>query len=218
MGNSASKKKKKEQEAQKKAAARAANKKSGSSGTGASTAKKNPPVKRPSQVVQHKVCLTDFVLLTTVGKGSFGKVIQVRKKDSGQIYAMKVLKKAQVLKRKQYEHTMAERHILEEVCLFVFFFKSNYFFYIRSSLSFCFARCVLFKETWKQKTEAQTKTNDSRAHTFFFSYIYFFFFFLLHLPPPPSSSTFLLLFSDRTSFHCLPSFCFSNGCKVIYGL
>ena len=112
MGNSASKKKKKEQEAQKKAAARAANKKSGSSGTGASTAKKNPPVKRPSQVVQHKVCLTDFVLLTTVGKGSFGKVIQVRKKDSGQIYAMKVLKKTHVLNKRQVEHTMSERYVL----------------------------------------------------------------------------------------------------------
>ena len=126
MGNSASKKKKKEQEAQKKnAAARAANKKSGSGAATSSTGTKNPPVKRASQVVQHKVCLSDFVLLTTVGKGSFGKVIQVRKKDSGQIYAMKVLKKAQVLKRKQYEHTMAERHILEEVCLFVCFFFFN---------------------------------------------------------------------------------------------
>ena len=50
-----------------------------------------------------------------MGKGSFGKVIQVRKKDSGQIYAMKVLKKAQVIRRKQYEHTMTERHILEEI-------------------------------------------------------------------------------------------------------
>ncbi|KAH9261446.1 hypothetical protein BASA81_000090 [Batrachochytrium salamandrivorans] len=62
-----------------------------------------------------KVNLDDFMLLKTVGKGSFGKVIQVRKKDTGKIYAMKVLKKDQVIKRKQYEHTMAERRILEEV-------------------------------------------------------------------------------------------------------
>ena len=34
--------------------------------------------------------LTDFVLIKVVGKGSFGKVMQVRKKDSGVIYAMKV--------------------------------------------------------------------------------------------------------------------------------
>jgi len=64
---------------------------------------------------KRKVSLDDFVLLKTVGKGSFGKVIQVRKKDTGRIYAMKVLKKDQVIKRKQYEHTMAERRILEEI-------------------------------------------------------------------------------------------------------
>jgi len=28
--------------------------------------------------------------LTLIGKGSFGKVMQVQKKDSGEIYAMKV--------------------------------------------------------------------------------------------------------------------------------
>ncbi len=32
----------------------------------------------------------DFDLLTVIGKGSFGKVLQVRKRDTGQIYAMKV--------------------------------------------------------------------------------------------------------------------------------
>jgi len=32
----------------------------------------------------------DFELLRLVGKGSYGKVFQVRKKDTGQIYAMKV--------------------------------------------------------------------------------------------------------------------------------
>lgn len=53
--------------------------------------------------------------MTVVGKGSFGMVIQVKKKDDGKIYAMKVLKKEHVLKRKQVEHTMAERRILEEI-------------------------------------------------------------------------------------------------------
>ena len=62
-----------------------------------------------------RVNLDDFVLVKTVGKGSFGKVIQVKKKDTGAIYAMKVLKKEQVIKRKQFEHTMAERRILEKI-------------------------------------------------------------------------------------------------------
>lgn len=84
----------------------------GSSAEGKNSGKKAP---RPSLVAQKKVTLEDFELLTTVGKGSFGKVLQVRYKDNGQIYAMKVLKKAQVIKRKQYDHTMAERRILEEI-------------------------------------------------------------------------------------------------------
>lgn len=64
---------------------------------------------------KNKMRLSDFVLIQTVGKGSFGKVIQVKKKDSNKVFAMKVLKKEQVIKRKQFEHTMAERRILEEI-------------------------------------------------------------------------------------------------------
>ena len=75
------------------------------SGSGAAAA---PPASR-------KACLDDFVLLQTVGRGSFGKVIMVRHKVDQRIYAMKSLKKEQVLKRKQYEHTVAERRILENL-------------------------------------------------------------------------------------------------------
>lgn len=42
----------------------------------------------------------------------------VRKKDegsTGKVYAMKILKKEMVLKRKQYEHTLSERRILENI-------------------------------------------------------------------------------------------------------
>ena len=62
-----------------------------------------------------KACLDDFVLLKTVGRGSFGKVIMVRKKSDDRVYAMKALKKEQVLKRRQYEHTLSERRILENI-------------------------------------------------------------------------------------------------------
>lgn len=59
--------------------------------------------------------INDFELLKVVGKGSFGKVMQVKKKDSGKIYAMKVLKKEQLVKRKQVAHTKTERKVLERI-------------------------------------------------------------------------------------------------------
>jgi tRNA A-37 threonylcarbamoyl transferase component Bud32 len=60
-----------------------------------------------------KVTLKDFDLIRVLGRGAFGKVVQVRKKDTGELYAMKILKKAMVYKRKQLAHTLAERRILE---------------------------------------------------------------------------------------------------------
>jgi len=62
-----------------------------------------------------KLNVDDFELLTVVGKGSFGKVMQVRKKDTAKIFAMKVLKKQQLVARKQVAHTQTERKVLEEI-------------------------------------------------------------------------------------------------------
>jgi len=57
--------------------------------------------------------LDDFELLKVLGRGSFGKVMQVRKKSDGKIYAMKILKKQAIIARNQVEHTKAERKILQ---------------------------------------------------------------------------------------------------------
>ncbi|XP_070772935.1 ribosomal protein S6 kinase beta-1 isoform X5 [Enoplosus armatus] len=60
-----------------------------------------------------------FELLKVLGKGGYGKVFQVRKVSgatSGKIFAMKVLKKAIIVRNaKDTAHTKAERNILEEV-------------------------------------------------------------------------------------------------------
>jgi len=57
----------------------------------------------------------DFELMNLIGKGSYGKVMQARKKDSGKIYAIKVLKKTDLKKASQIKHTKTERHILGNV-------------------------------------------------------------------------------------------------------
>ena len=51
-------------------------------------------------------------MLSVIGKGSYGKVLLVRKNDMNELYALKVLKKSEILKRNQVEHTMTERKIL----------------------------------------------------------------------------------------------------------
>jgi serum/glucocorticoid-regulated kinase 2 len=58
----------------------------------------------------------DFELIKVIGRGSFGKVMMVRKKDGNpKVYAMKILRKKAIIERNQVEHTRAEREILEEV-------------------------------------------------------------------------------------------------------
>ena len=59
-----------------------------------------------------KLTVDDFELLRVLGKGSFGKVYLVRLLSDGEIYAMKVLKKQDVKKRKQVVHTNTERRIM----------------------------------------------------------------------------------------------------------
>lgn len=54
----------------------------------------------------------DFDVLRLLGKGTFGQVFQVSKKDSGRIYAMKVLSKKVIVKKKEIAHTIGERNIL----------------------------------------------------------------------------------------------------------
>ena len=46
-----------------------------------------------------KIAIDDFQLLTVVGRGSFGKVYLVRKKDTGLPFDMKILKKDQLIKK-----------------------------------------------------------------------------------------------------------------------
>jgi len=62
-----------------------------------------------------KVTAEDFQLLKVIGKGSFGKVMQVKKKDTGKIYAMKVLQKEAIINRNQVIHTRSEKSILQQV-------------------------------------------------------------------------------------------------------
>eukprot|EP00644_Phytophthora_capsici_P009802 jgi/Phyca11/12359/fgenesh1_pm.PHYCAscaffold_108_\ len=88
-----------------------------------------------------KVTLEDFVMIKVIGKGSFGKVLLVRKRDTGLIYAMKVLRKENIIKRNQVEHTRTERHVLGYV-RHPFIVGLNYAFQTSEKLYFVLDYCA----------------------------------------------------------------------------
>lgn len=74
-----------------------------------------------------KIAKTDFTMIKVIGKGSYGKVLLVKKKDTGKLYAMKVLKKTFIRQKKQIKNTMTERKILERIS-HPFIVKMNFAF------------------------------------------------------------------------------------------
>ncbi|GJX85697.1 serine/threonine-protein kinase tricorner-like protein [Tanacetum coccineum] len=64
---------------------------------------------------RHKMGADDFEPLTMIGKGAFGEVRICREKTTSNVYAMKKLKKSEMLRRGQVEHVKAERNLLAEV-------------------------------------------------------------------------------------------------------
>ncbi|KAF2218199.1 kinase-like domain-containing protein [Elsinoe ampelina] len=72
-------------------------------------------VTNPVRETKGKYTLQDFIIQRTLGTGSFGRVHLVQSKHNQRFYAVKVLKKAQVVKMKQVEHTNDERRMLQKV-------------------------------------------------------------------------------------------------------
>ncbi|KAH9941049.1 AGC/Akt protein kinase [Amylocystis lapponica] len=68
---------------------------------------------RPSS--GQSLTVDDFELITVIGKGSFGKVMQVRKRDTSRIYALKTIRKQHIIERGEITHTLAERLVLARV-------------------------------------------------------------------------------------------------------
>jgi len=56
--------------------------------------------------------LDSFKMIRVIGKGSFGKVFLVKEIKTGDMFALKVLRKDNIIKRNQVEHTKTERSVL----------------------------------------------------------------------------------------------------------
>jgi len=62
-----------------------------------------------------KIGLEHFVQLKVIGRGGFGRVLLVRKKDTQKVYAMKILKKSLIAQRGEIEHTKTEQSVLAKL-------------------------------------------------------------------------------------------------------
>ena len=49
-------------------------------------------------------------------QGGFGKVLALRKRDTGEIYAVKKMKKSLIVESKYIKYIENERKVMEEVC------------------------------------------------------------------------------------------------------
>ncbi|EMG49676.1 Likely protein kinase [Candida maltosa Xu316] len=87
-----------------------------------------------------KLALEDFITVKVIGKGAFGEVRLVQKKDTGKIYAMKTLLKSEMFNKDQLAHVKAERDILAGsdspwiVALYYSFQDSQYLYLIMEFL------------------------------------------------------------------------------------
>merc|ERR1719433_1488061 len=59
-----------------------------------------------------KYKITDFDCVKTIGRGAFGEVRVVRKKEDNKVYALKMMKKSEMIAKKQVSHIRAERNLL----------------------------------------------------------------------------------------------------------
>ncbi|KAG8942505.1 hypothetical protein FRC00_011795 [Tulasnella sp. 408] len=68
---------------------------------------------RPS--TKQSLSIEDFNLLKVIAKRSYARVMQVRKKNSSRIYALKIVRKAHLALRSEITHTLVERTVLVKV-------------------------------------------------------------------------------------------------------
>ena len=61
----------------------------------------------------NKLTIEDFTIIKVVGKGSYGKVLLVKKNDENTIYAMKIIKKQTKVKKNKIDNIKTEKRILE---------------------------------------------------------------------------------------------------------
>ncbi|KAI8808579.1 kinase-like domain-containing protein [Cladochytrium replicatum] len=90
------------------------------------------------RLIRERMSEKDFEKLKTVGHGAFGLVRLARQKSTGELFAMKVLRKCDMVRRGQEKHVRAERDLLSQatevsswiVKLFYGFQDENHLYFV----------------------------------------------------------------------------------------
>ncbi|KAM4751332.1 serine/threonine-protein kinase N1 isoform 2-T2 [Anableps anableps] len=98
------------------------------------------PVRTPSVSRQKKgpLSLQDFRLIAVLGRGHFGKVLLSEYKKTGTMYAIKALKKGDIIARDEVESLMCEKRIFEIVNMSHHPFLVNLFACFQTPEHVCF--------------------------------------------------------------------------------
>ncbi|GAM26119.1 hypothetical protein SAMD00019534_092940 [Acytostelium subglobosum LB1] len=64
---------------------------------------------------QHSHSISDFEIIKPISRGAFGRVYLAQKKKTGDLYAIKVLKKLDTIRKNMVDHVIIERNILAAV-------------------------------------------------------------------------------------------------------
>ncbi|KAJ4963781.1 hypothetical protein NE237_023720 [Protea cynaroides] len=75
------------------------------------TASQSSAMSTPS-FSSHRTSIDDFEIMKPISRGAFGKVFLARKRTTGDLFAIKVLKKLDMLRKNDIERILAERNIL----------------------------------------------------------------------------------------------------------
>jgi serum/glucocorticoid-regulated kinase 2 len=108
-----------------------------------------------------QLTLDSFLTVCVLGKGTYAKVLLVRRKDTGQLFAMKILNKKQVIERNQQKHVITERAVLEKMNNCPFLVSFYHAFQTPKKLCFILEYCPggeLFSLIQRQR-----RLNESQA-------------------------------------------------------
>ena len=111
-----------------------------------------------NSIKEEKITPSNFVCLALLGKGSFGEVYLVRKINSQQKYAMKVLRKEKIMGQNLLKYAIAERNVLS-LSHHPFIVKLHFAFQTSSKLflilEYCpngdLAKHLLFEKRFSEK-------------------------------------------------------------------